>query len=123
MKDNVIRNLAAQAPTTKDELVATGLLAEQIIEDYGSRIVRCIKNYIETNNLQDQIAKHRSGKRSRADDDSTTKEAAAVVVQSSTTVRTGRPKAQKAAIEIMDNDDDEFEDDFDYSIIPQSDLF
>jgi ribonuclease D len=117
LSDPTIKSIAAFAPTTEDELVSMGLLGEQKMKDYGSRLVRKVKQFVEKNGLEDFVA-NRAGKRTRTDDSATT-EVAAVVVQSasSSAVRTGKPKARKAIIEIEDDDGvDEFGAAFDYSM-------
>lgn len=94
-----------------------GLLGEQKMKDYGSRLVRKVKQFIEKNQLEEYIA-NRPGKRTRTDDVPATN-VTAVVVQSasSAAARTGKPKARKAIIEI--DSDDEFgdfgADDIDYA--------
>lgn len=97
-----------------------GLLGEQKIKDYGSRLVRKIKLFVEENNLQEYIA-NRPGKRNRIDDDEDDNAAtkvAAVVVQSasSSAARAGKAKARKAIIEIDSDDEfDEFGTDIDFA--------
>jgi hypothetical protein len=95
-----------------------GLLGEQKMKDYGSRLVRKVKQFVEKNELGDYVA-NRAGKRTRTDDDATTN-VATVVVQSasSSAARTGKPKARKAIIEIDSDDEfDEFGTDIDFSNI------
>jgi len=114
MQDQTIKKVAAFAPTTKEDLAASGLLGEQIMEEYGARLTKVVRQFVEKNGLEDYIA-NRPNKRSRADDSSNAPKVPAVVVQSSSTVRAGNAKARKAVIEI-DSDDDEFgTEDFDYS--------
>lgn len=123
MTDQTIKKVAKYAPTTKEELVASRLLGEKIMDDYGDRLVKLIKQFVLTNDLQGYIDANRSsGKRTRLDDDddddSVSAKVSAVVVQSSSIVRAGKAKARKAIIE-SDEEDDEFAtDDFDYGDIP-----
>ena len=119
LSDPTIKSIAAFAPTTEDELVSMGLLGEQKIKDYGSRLVKKIKHFIDTHGLQEYTA-NRPGKRIRVDDNSDANKVATVVVQSasSSAVRNGKPKARKATIEIDGTDEfDEFGGDIDYSNI------
>ena len=89
-----------------------GVMGEEKLKEYGGRLVRVIKQFVEANGLEDYIA-NRPGKRTRSDDLGSTKVAAVVVPKAS---RAGQAKARKAVIEI-DDDDDEFQTDIDFATI------
>ena len=91
-----------------------GVMGEEKLKDYGGRLVRVIKQFVEANGLEDYVT-HRPGKRTRNEDLGSTKVPAVVVPNSSSASRAGQPKARKAVIEI--DDDDEFETDIDFATI------
>jgi hypothetical protein len=92
-----------------------GVMGEEKLKEYGGRLVRVIKQFVEANGLEDYVA-NRPGKRTRNDDVGSTKVSAVVVPSSSSASRAGQAKARKAVIEI-DDDDDEFETDIDFATI------
>ncbi len=93
-----VKTIANNAPTTIEDLKALGILGEKKLEEYGSRIVKPIKLFVEKEGLEDQLQRQRrnagmsSGKNS------------------------SRNKTSEEVIEIAD-DDDEFETGIDYSAI------
>lgn len=54
MSHQQIKEVAAEAPTTMDELSGCGL-PENIQKMYGERLVKNVKTYIEINNLQSYL--------------------------------------------------------------------
>ena len=91
-----------------------GVMGEEKLKEYGGRLVRVIKQFVEANGLEDYVA-NRPGKRTR-NDDVPVKVSAVVVPTASSIARAGQAKARKAVIEIVD-DDDEFETDIDFATI------
>ncbi len=115
LTDQTIKSIAEFAPTTEDELASMGVMGEEKMKEYGGRLVRVIRQFVEANGLEDYVA-NRPGKRARDDDTGSAKVTAVVVRSTSSRSRAGQPKAQKAIIEI-DDDDDEFETDIDFANI------
>lgn len=95
-----MRSIAAQAPTSVDDLKSLQLLGDKKVADYGARIVKMVKAYVENQNLQSYLAKRPPPpKRAR-----------------SAQADKKPPPASKRAIVIEDDDDDdEFEDAIDYT--------
>jgi superfamily II DNA helicase RecQ len=100
-----MKAIASNAPTTVDELTTLGVLGEKQIEEYGARIVKPIKKYVENNNLEDIISQNRPHKRPKRNMQGVAK----LIAES-------KPKPHVIAI----NDDDENE--FDDSIFDNVDL-
>eukprot|EP00547_Thalassionema_nitzschioides_P005472 CAMPEP_0194204474 /NCGR_PEP_ID=MMETSP0156-20130528/3983_1 /TAXON_ID=33649 /ORGANISM="Thalassionema nitzschioides, Strain L26-B" /LENGTH=1111 /DNA_ID=CAMNT_0038930501 /DNA_START=141 /DNA_END=3476 /DNA_ORIENTATION=+ len=57
MKHESIRTIAGQVPTTVEELTSLGVLGENIIKEYGDRLLKQINNYIANENLVDYLKK------------------------------------------------------------------
>jgi len=119
LSDSVIKSIAAYAPTTEDELASMGLLGEQILTNYGPRLVRLIKHFIDTNNLSEHLVNRPVPKR-KAETSSESKTPAVAVKPAASASRAGKPKARKV-IQIDSDDSDEFgggDIDFDAIDIP-----
>jgi len=99
--DNM-KSIAAEAPTTIEELQAIGTLGENIIKDYGDRLVRNIKAFIEQESLGECIKNRRPPKRPKVD--------------------TGPAATNKSnsLVDLMD-EDDEFDAGIDFSAIKMPD--
>jgi bloom syndrome protein len=50
-----MKTVAAQAPTNIEDLKAIGVLGENIVKDYGDRLVRNIGKFIEQEDLEDYV--------------------------------------------------------------------
>eukprot|EP00546_Thalassionema_frauenfeldii_P019421 CAMPEP_0178902928 /NCGR_PEP_ID=MMETSP0786-20121207/4877_1 /TAXON_ID=186022 /ORGANISM="Thalassionema frauenfeldii, Strain CCMP 1798" /LENGTH=1176 /DNA_ID=CAMNT_0020574249 /DNA_START=92 /DNA_END=3623 /DNA_ORIENTATION=+ len=57
MKHESIRTIAGQVPTTVEELTSLGVLGENIIKEYGDRLLKQINNYVTNEKLQDFLKK------------------------------------------------------------------
>ena len=57
MSPNQIKYIAAEVPTTAEDLAGCGL-PENVVNAYGERLLKSINEFIETNNLQDCIDNH-----------------------------------------------------------------
>eukprot|EP00536_Pseudo-nitzschia_multiseries_P017448 jgi/Psemu1/264303/estExt_Genewise1Plus.C_15560004 len=93
-----VKTIASHAPATVDDLKAIGILSEKKLEEYGARIVKPIRMYIEKEGLEDHVARKRLAK----------------------PVEEKRSKTdlnQIIEIEDDDDDDDEFENGIDYDAI------
>ena len=97
-----VKTIASDAPTSLDELKALGILGEKKLEEYGARIVKPIKRYVEKEGLEDQLLERKQTAKS---------------FKESTGTATTRIRPSKEIIEIQDDDDDEFDDGIDYSAI------
>jgi hypothetical protein len=104
--------IAMNAPTSVDELTSLGILGDKKVEEYGPRIVKPIRIYVEREGLEGYLAKGRA-KRLKADN-AVEKIAPSVVPYGNK--RSGTKKQPASVIEIEDSDE-EFEDDIDYSAI------
>jgi hypothetical protein len=56
MKPESIKKIAWTVPTTNEELTALGVLGENIIKEYGERLLRAINNFVEKENLSELVA-------------------------------------------------------------------
>jgi hypothetical protein len=92
-----VKTIASNAPTTIDDLKALGILGEKKMEEYGARIVKPIKIFVEKEGLEDQLLerKRHLGK----------------------SVKENRTKTLSEQIIEIPDDDDEFDDGIDYSAI------
>ena len=64
MSNNAMSSLAAKAPTSKEELHEMEILGENIEKEYGERLVKSIKSFIQQNNL-DHLIENRKSKRQK----------------------------------------------------------
>ena len=55
--------LASDVPTSIEELSALGILGENVQKEYGERLVKNIKTYVEQEKLQHYLDKHQGRKR------------------------------------------------------------
>jgi ribonuclease D len=93
-----VKAIAAHAPMSVEELKALRLIGDKKVEEYGARIVKAIKIYVEREKLEAELVK-RPAKRPR------TASAAGK-----------KPAPSSTVIEIKD-DDDEFDNGIDYASI------
>ena len=110
MSADVTKVIAANAPTTIEDLKALGVLGDKKVEEYGARLVRSVQKFVEGNSLQEYISK-RPLKRAKHTDGNGKPSAAAAVP---------KPQSNRSiAQEIIDIDDeeDEFDSGIDYSAI------
>ena len=99
-----IKTIASSAPTSIDELTTLGILGEKKVEEYGARIVKKIKLYVEKEELEHHLASKRTTKRSKQKNVN----------------NLSKLIDQSTIIEIEDDDDDdddEFESGIDYDAI------
>uniref|UniRef100_A0A7S2YF56 DNA 3'-5' helicase n=1 Tax=Entomoneis paludosa TaxID=265537 RepID=A0A7S2YF56_9STRA len=97
LSNDAMKNIASQTPTTIEELKAVGALGDAIVEEYGERIVKVVKTFVETNGLQEYI-KERPAKRAKTDDSS-------------------KAKGGKKKPVIQIDEDDEFDNGIDFGVI------
>lgn len=62
MSNSAMTQLAAQVPTSMEELSDLGILGENVINDYGERLVRNISSFVQQNNLEKYLER-RAAKR------------------------------------------------------------
>ena len=110
MTNKVIKTVAAQCPTTLEELKAVDGLGEQKFKEYGARLIRIINAFVETENLQEHLAKKR--------DAQPVKKRKASARQSATVADKGNKVAKlnvpsRNNLDTFNDDDDEFPLDFD----------
>ena len=110
--------IAAFAPTTEEELESLGVLGESKLKEYGTRLVKVIKKFVEDNNLEKYIQSRPTKRLKVAEADT---KMSSVVISSSKTTNRSAPKSNaiKPVIEIEDNDDeyDEFATDINFDLI------
>ncbi len=97
-----VKTIANNAPTTIDDLKALGILGEKKLEEYGARIVKPIKRFVEKEGLENQLSLQRkkAGK------------------SSSSKGSKSNANSSEEVIEIADDEDgDEFDNGIDYSAI------
>ena len=97
MSNSAMTTFASKVPTSIEQLSALGILGENVQKEYGERLVKNIKAYVNQENLQHYLDK-RDSKRARV---------------------TNVDKKSSEIVEI----DDEFETDIDFNSIkmPASD--
>jgi hypothetical protein len=110
MSGDVIKSVAAHAPTTLEELSSMGVLGESKVKEYGKRLVVQIVQFINDNNLKEYIDR-RPLKRPKT--------AESASQSSSASNKPSRVKSKAPQIfDIDDDDDDEFGDiDIDFGAI------
>jgi hypothetical protein len=52
MKQEAMNEIAAKVPMSSDELNDLGVVGENVAAEYGDRVIRMIRSFIEQNNLQ-----------------------------------------------------------------------
>ena len=111
MTNKVIQTVAAQCPTTLEDLKAVDGLGEQKFKEYGGRLIRIINAFVEAENLQEHLDKKKSAQPARK------RKASDPQSGSGTSAGTKAPKLKASSTNnlaaIDDDDDDEFPLDFD----------
>lgn len=121
MSNSVMKQCAAQFPTTVEELQALGVLGENVIKEYGGRLLKCIRAFIQQEGL-DSLVKQKQQMRP-------TKKQKTVIVlddddeeedkQAGENNKKPAAVASVAAPVALDEDDDEFGgNDIDFNAIP-----
>lgn len=105
LSNNVMKAIASRVPLTIDELKEVGGLGENIIKEYGDRIVKVVASYIEQKGLQDSV-RNRPTKRRKVPSD----------VDVTNRVPPIGGSLASTGVEISDQDD-EFDAGIDYSAI------
>lgn len=62
MSNSAMTQLAAQVPTSMEELSNLGILGENVVNDYGERLVRNISSFVQQNSLEKYLER-RAAKR------------------------------------------------------------
>lgn len=97
LSNEAMKQVASQSPMTIEELRAMGIVGENIVKEYGERLVRTVRGFVELNNLTDYISRIRPTKRLK--------------VNSTDDVGKGKEN---------ENSSDEFDAGIDYSLIEVS---
>jgi len=63
MSNKVMKNIAAKVPLNKKELKAVGGLGDQVIKDYGNRIMKVITKFVNDHDVEQIVRNHSSRKR------------------------------------------------------------
>ena len=92
MKPESIRKIAWTVPTTNEELTGLGVLGENIIKEYGERLLRAINNFVEKESLVGLLSQKQSP-------------------------ATKKVKVQAKSNYMVESNDDEFGSDVDFSLI------
>jgi ribonuclease D len=108
MTGKAMSMVASQAPTTLDDLNAVGVLGENVVKEYGERLVKNIKAFVELENLQKFIDR-RPPKRPRTDESTELHLVAAK--------KTAKSKAPPESAVIDVDDEDEFDVGIDFNAI------
>lgn len=69
MTQMTMNNIAAQVPMSIDELNELGIVGENVAAEYGERLIRMIRSFIEQNQLHKYIDAKRENKRQRTQQD------------------------------------------------------
>jgi hypothetical protein len=117
LSTDVIRNIAASVPTSVEDLSESGVLGDQKLKEYGERLVKQIKKFVEDNQLEDFLSKRplkrakivseKHGPSSTSSGPKKKQESSTAKSKTNTTI----------VIELDDDDDDEFAADIDFSAI------
>jgi putative NADH-flavin reductase len=107
LSNHGLKTIASQVPTTMDELKASGCLGENIIKEYGERIVRVVAIFTENNDLQHHLESSRPSKRAKVDD---TAQSTAAEMKRSASIATKsvkksatKAKRKQSIVEILDD--------------------
>ena len=111
MSSEVIKTIASSVPTSIEELGALGVLGEQKLQEYGSRLVRQINKFVEDEGLDGYIKKRPKRAKLSQSSNSTSKGRKGKPIET-------KPKP-KEVIMLDDDDDDEFGCDIDFSAIEE----
>jgi hypothetical protein len=103
MSNSAMKTVASQVPLTVEELQSIGVLGENIIKEYGERLVKVVSSFVEQKGLGDCVSR-RPCKRLKVD--STAGISATSSVAKSATV-----------IELSDDPEDEFDSGIDFTAI------
>ena len=66
MTNKVIKTIASQCPTTLEELEAVDGLGQQKFKEYGERLIRAIAHFVQSENLEELVAKRKSSRPTKA---------------------------------------------------------
>jgi len=64
MSNSAMSTLASQVPIDIEELATLGILGENVVQEYGERLVKSINSFVQQNGLQEYVIKH-TAKRSK----------------------------------------------------------
>mmetsp|Transcript_8198 Transcript_8198/g.12966 ORF Transcript_8198/g.12966 Transcript_8198/m.12966 type:complete len:252 (+) Transcript_8198:2-757(+) len=104
MTTATMKTIANSVPMTTEELSALGVLGEKILDEYGSRLIRQINSFVQTEKLSEYV-QNRPIKRAKTD------EASPAIPPAGTS---HQPGATREVIDI----EDEFAVDIDFAAIP-----
>lgn len=96
--NNAMRAISEQVPTTIEELKEMGILGENIIKEYGDKVVKVVANFVKTKGLEIYLSR-RPSKRAK------TTESTSIVT-----------KATPQPVE-DENDEDPFDNQVDFSLV------
>ena len=65
MSNSAMSTLAAQVPTSTKELAELGVLGENVVKEYGERLIKNINAFIQQEKLQKYL-EHRKSKRTKS---------------------------------------------------------
>ena len=113
MSNDAMATLAAQVPTSMEDLSCVAGLGENVVKEYGERLVKNIKAFVEQENLQKYIDR-RPAKKPRTTESSSSASATSGKKQSSTNRTNVKSDSEpNAVIDI----DDEFDVGIDFGAI------
>ena len=90
MSNPSMKKIAEQVPTTIDDLKAMSILGENIVKEYGDRIVKIVLNFVASNKLDSYLSR-RPAKRAKV------------------TEEAPKPATTQTAVQITDDSEDEFD--------------
>lgn len=116
MSGTTMAAVASQVPTTIEELYSISGLGENVIKEYGERLVKNIRAFVEFEELQEFLDKRPPAKRPRVEEQGKPK-----ATSSTQGKNRGAPTKTEEIINVDDtDDDDEFASGIDYSKIDVS---
>lgn len=68
LSNDAMKSVAAQVPMTMAELTAIGTLGENIVKEYGERLVKVVKTFVESNSLDEYVKDRPISKRAKTSD-------------------------------------------------------
>jgi len=60
MSSRALNTISTQVPTSLEELSELGILGENVVKEYGERLIKNINAFVENQHLQKYIDKHRA---------------------------------------------------------------
>jgi hypothetical protein len=114
MSNSAMTQLAAQVPTSMEELSDLGILGENVVNDYGERLVRNISSFVQQNNLEKYLER-RAAKRPKVA--GVTRSTTSVGAAASSTSSSGAATTSGLATKGIGKENEDFDAGIDFAAI------